>query len=289
MKIATNGVELEVDVRGSGPPVVLIMGIGTQLVHWPEPFCDALAARGHTVIRFDNRDMGCSSRLDHLGVPDLKVMVARALVGLRNTAPYTLSDMAADVVGLLDALGHERAHVAGISMGGMVAQTLAIEHPGRVRSLTSINSTTGDRRFVGQPKALSALFSKRPSSRDSIPDFAVHIMRTLSTPRYPCDEDDVRRTALVAYDRGNNPAGFIRQFGAIMASGSRAKRLRSVRSPTLVLHGSDDPLIPLAAGRATAEAIPGARLRVVEGMGHVFNRSLWPTLVEAIADSAADA
>ncbi len=288
MKVAANGIELEVDVRGSGPPVVLIMGIGAQLLHWPEALCDAVAARGYTVIRFDNRDAGLSTHLHDVRAPALGRMVARALVGLPNTAPYLLADMARDVVGLLDALGHRRAHIVGISMGGMIAQTVAVQHPERVASLTSINSTPGDRRFVGHPRALAALFQPRPRRREDLPEFMVRLMRTLSSARYPCDEDYIREMALVLFDRSNDPAGFIRQFAAILASGSRSRALRGVRVPTMVVHGSDDPLIPLAAGQATAHAIPGARLRVIDGMGHIFNRDLWPVIANAIADSADD-
>lgn len=288
MRVASNGIELEVDVRGQGPAVVLIMGIGTQMIHWPDALCDAIAQQGFTVIRFDNRDVGHSTWLRDAGVPDLRVMVARAVFGLRSQAPYTLHDMAKDVVGLLDALGHRKAHLVGISMGGMIAQTVALDHPERVLSLTSINSTPGDRRFVGSPRALGAILRKRPAGREDMPDFMLHIMRTLSTPQYPCDEADIRAIALASYDRGNNPKGFIRQFAAILASGSRTRRLRQLRVPTLVVHGSDDPLIPVAAGRAMAATIPGARLRVIEGMGHVFNRALLPVIAEAIVDSARD-
>ena len=286
MQIATNGLKLEVDVRGAGEPLVLIMGIGTQLVHWQPDFCDGLVARGFQVIRFDNRDIGRSAWLDHLGTPDLKWMLAKVAIGMKVKAPYRLSDMALDVVGLLDSLGLKKAHLLGISMGGMIAQTVAIEHPHRVSSLVSFNSTTGDREFIGKPSTIGALFSKQPQTREEIGDFALHIWRTLGTARYPPDEVDVRRIALEAYDRGVHPQGFMRQFAAILASGSRRRLLRDVTARTLVIHGSDDPLIPMAAGRATADAVPGARFHVIDGLGHVFNRAAWPELTEAITRHA---
>lgn len=276
-------VELEYDVRGAGPPLVLIMGIGAQLIHWPEPFCDQLAAHGLTVIRFDNRDAGRSTCLEHLPPPRLLPNVLRVLLGRRAHAPYSLSDMAADVVGLLDALELEDAHVVGISMGGMIAQVLAIEHPARVRTLTSFASTPGDRRFA-RPRALASLLEPVPSDRQAAIRRSLKIMKAIGSPDYPMDEAAFLEIAHHAYERGVSSAGFARQFAAILASGNRLRRLADVRAPTLVLHGAEDPLIPLAAGEATAAAIPGAVLEVIPGLGHDLPRPLWPRITARIAD-----
>ncbi|MBT9560865.1 MAG: alpha/beta fold hydrolase [Myxococcales bacterium] len=282
-------IELECDERGAGHPVILIMGIGTQLIHWPDAFCDGLAAQGLRVIRFDNRDVGKSTWLSAFGKPEIRSMIVRSALGLGTTAPYLLSDMAGDVIGLMDGLGLKTAHLVGISMGGMIAQTAAIEHGARIASITSMNSTTGEKRYVGQPRALAALFSGRPTGRADVGDYVMKIMTTLSGPLYPPDEAEVRARAVEAWDRGTNPSGFLRQMAAIIASEQRRTLLSSVRSPALVLHGADDPLIPLAAGRATAAAIPGARLHVIDGLGHVFPRSADRELITAIAGHVHEA
>ncbi len=280
-----NGIELEYDVRGEGPPVVLIMGIGAQLVHWPDPFCDLLADRGVTVVRFDNRDAGLSTHMRAAGAPPVVRSTLRAYLGFGIKAPYTLSDMAADTAGLIEALGHEHAHVVGCSMGGMIAQSLAIEHPGRVRSLVSLMSTPGDKR-LGRLKALATLLEPVPQEREAAIERSLRIMKVLGSPDYPLDEEAFRAVARAAYDRGVCAEAFARQWVAILASGNRTRRLAAVRAPTLVLHGAEDPLIPVGAGEATARAIPGAELEVIPGMGHDLPRPLWPRLVERIAGHA---
>lgn len=284
------GIELCWDERGDGPPVLLVMGIGAQMIYWPEGFCDQLAEEGFRVIRFDNRDVGASSRLHHLGVPPLGRTLLGALGGARIRAPYSLEDMADDTAQLLDALDIEAAHVVGCSMGGMIAQTLAFTHPHRVRSLVSMMSTTGRRAaLMSEPRALRALLSPAARTREAAIENAVALFRVIRSTGFEFDEASVRERAGLAWDRGYDPRGFLRQLAAIAATGDRTARLRFVRAKTLVLHGSVDPLIRPLGGRLTAEAIPGARLEIVEGMGHDLPKGAWPRLVRAIATHAARA
>jgi pimeloyl-ACP methyl ester carboxylesterase len=283
-----NGIELAYQEAGDpdGEPLILIMGLAVQMLGWEEEFCGMLASRGFRVVRFDNRDIGHSTILKECGMPSRYDMFS----GRRASAAYTLSDMAADTFGLMDFLGMDSAHVVGVSMGGMIGQTMAIERPERVRSLVSMMSTTGNRR-VGQPslRAWGVLLSKYPRSRE---DYVARVRRTLTvlgSPDYPMDEERAVELAEAMYDRGHNTAGIIRQIHAIAASGDRTAKLREVKVPTTVLHGSRDPLARPVAGRATAKAIPGARLRIFEGMGHDLPRELWPEFVEEIANNAARA
>ena len=263
------------------PPVLLVMGLGTQMLGWPDEFCEALGGRGAHVIRFDNRDVGLSSHLTDAPQPD----VLAALSGDATSAPYTLSDMAADTVGLLDALELDSAHLVGASMGGMIAQTTAIAYPGRVRSLTSIMSSTGDP-SVGQASqaALSALLSPPAPTRADAIDRTVSIVRVIGSPGFELDEPELRRRTGVAYDRAYDPGGIVRQIVAIAASGDRTAALRSVAVPTLVVHGAADPLVDVSGGRATARAIPGAELVVFDHMGHDLPRPLWAEIVRHIAE-----
>jgi pimeloyl-ACP methyl ester carboxylesterase len=262
------------------PPVLLVMGLGAQMLSWHEGFCAQLVARGLHVIRFDNRDVGLSSHFTESPAPDL----AAALSGDTSSASYTLSDMAADAVGLLDALGLDGAHIVGASMGGMIAQTIAIEHPGQVRSLTSMMSTTGAR-SVGQPKpqALGALAGPAPASRQEVIDRVVRAFRVVGSPGFAVDEAELRERAGRAYDRAYDPVGIARQAVAVIASGDRTARLRSVEVPTLVLHGAADSMCDVSGGLATAEAISGAELVVIQGMGHDLPRALWPEITSRIA------
>jgi pimeloyl-ACP methyl ester carboxylesterase len=286
-----NGIELHYEVTGEGPPLVLIMGIGAQLVAWPEGLIALLADHGFQVIRFDNRDVGLSSKIDGAGrPPPMRPAIARAMLGLPISAPYTLVDMADDVAGLLDHLGMGDAHVAGVSLGGMIAQTLAIVHPSRLRTLTSIMSHTGDRLSgIGSPRAIQALLGPAPRSAAEAGERAVRFTRICGSTGFPIDEDDLRRRAARAYERCFYPRGFLRQFLAALATGSRTEALRFVRVPTLVMHGSDDTLLPPRGGRATARAIPGARFQLIEGMGHDLPRGAWPILADAIAEHARSA
>ena len=282
-RVCANGIELEYEEIGSGPVVLLVMGIGAQLVYWPDAFCERLAARGYRVIRFDNRDVGLSTKIHGVRVESIFRMLARHLAGLPIQAPYTLDDMADDAVGLLDALRISRAHVVGVSMGGMIAQTMAIRHPSRIMSLVSIASHTGDRRFmITGPRAAWALLSKPPKNRDEAMDRAEKFYRTVGSRGFPIDVPGLRARAARAYDRCAYPPGFARQMAAVLASGSRTKSLRKIRVPALVLHGTDDTMLRPAGGQATARAIPGARLVMVKGMGHDLPEGAWPIVIDAI-------
>jgi len=286
-RVKANGIEIAYETFGDGEPLMLIMGIGAPMLYWRDSFCERLSWRGFRVIRLDNRDAGRSTRLQHLGVPDVYRGLARRTLGLPVEAPYSLDDMADDVVGLLDALGLDAAHVVGTSMGGMIAQTLAIRHPARLRSMTSIMSTTGRRRdVVGQPGAMLALFEKPPTNREAAIEQNVRLLKRIGSPAFPAPESELRDLVARSVDRGMFPDGFARQMGAILASGSRHQALRQVTVPTMVLHGSDDPLIPLRGGRATAQAVPGARFAVIEGMGHDMPRPTWPQLLDRIEEIA---
>lgn len=264
-------------------PVVLVMGLGAQLVVWPDGFCQALAERGLPVLRFDNRDVGCSTRLDHLGVAPLRAQMLRWALGLPVRTPYRLEALAEDTAGLLDALGLDRVHVVGASMGGMIAQLLAIRHPRRVASLTSIMSHPGDRLSgLSRPQALRALLRPTPRTREQAQDSWVKLFRVIGSPGFPFDEAAVRERAGLCFDRGLSPRGTLRQMTAILAATDRRPALRSLQVPALVVHGDDDPLIPAHGGRRTAAALPGAELLRIAGMGHDLPRPAWPRIVDAI-------
>jgi pimeloyl-ACP methyl ester carboxylesterase len=262
-----------------GEPLLLVMGLGMQMLFWPDDFCTALAARGFAVARFDNRDVGLSTHLRHAGAPRLGAMLTRPAA----VAPYLLDDMAADAVAVLDALGWSSAHVVGASLGGMIAQTVAIRHPDRVRTLTSIMSTPSPR--IGRPKlgAMAVLGGRDVAGREHAARRLVKVFRVIGSPGYPHDEEWLLEAGRRAYDRGHDPAGVRRQLAAILASGDRRPGLRSVRVPTLVLHGDADPLVRPSGGRATAAAIPGARLIIFRGMGHDLPRQLWSDMIDAIS------
>ena len=270
----------------SDPALLLVMGLATQMIAWHQDFCEELAGRGFYVIRFDNRDVGRSTALKHLPAPTIRQLAFRS----KKAASYTLSDMAADAVGLLDQLGIERAHVVGASMGGMIAQTIAIEHPQRMLSLCSIMSNTGSR-WAGRPKLATyrVLLAVQPTDREQFIQHVLKMYRVIGSPGFDRDEDDLREIAARSYDRGRNPAGSGRQLAAIIASGDRTAGLRTVRVPTVVVHGTKDPLVRPSGGHATARAIPGARLTTVEGMGHDLPREAWPRIIGAIVENAARA
>jgi len=288
MPTATNGpIRIEYETFGEGQPVLLIMGIGAQLILWREGFCQMLADHGFQVIRFDNRDVGLSSKLDHLGTPSMTSIGWHIARRKRFDAAYTLTDMAGDAAAVLDAVGAARAHVVGASMGGMIAQTMACTHPDRLLSLTSIMSSTGQRKVSwGSPKAIMALLKAAPRDRKAAQDGGVALFRAIGSPGYPLDEAEVRELAGQGWDRCHHPAGFMRQLAAILASGNRTRHLGGITAPTLVIHGEGDPLIPVAGARATAEAIPGARLVTFPGMGHDLPRELWPAITDLIAEHA---
>jgi pimeloyl-ACP methyl ester carboxylesterase len=258
------------------------MGLGTQMIAWPEVFCARLAQRGFYVIRFDNRDCGRSTRVRGRP-PTVRELVARRI----ENPPYTLSDMAADAAGLLRGLGYGSAHVVGASMGGMIAQVLAVEHPALVRSLTSMMASTGSR-WRGQP-ALSTyryLLRRAPTEREAFVAHMMEVFEAIGSRRLYRDRERLRATAERSYERGVNPAGTGRQLGAILASGDRTAALRAVTAPTLVIHGTDDPMVNPTGARATVRVIPGAQLMMVPGMGHDLPDEAWPQLIEAIAGHA---
>jgi len=276
-----NGIEICYESTGaeSDSPILLVAGLGMQLTGWPEEWCDRLAAAGHFVIRFDNRDIGLSTHLGEFGKPDLLGWLG----GRDPNVGYGLADMADDAAGLLDHLGIESAHTVGISMGGMIAQVLAINHAPRVRSLCSIMSTTGDR-AVGQPSAaaVTAVLRAAPETRAAAIDYAVEMFEIIGSPGYPPDVELDRERFAAAYDRDHDPDGVARQLGAILTSGDRTGALHQVSVSTLVIHGDSDPLIDVSGGDATAQAIPGADLLIVEGMGHDLPTQLYDRLLDAI-------
>ncbi|ADU39471.1 pimeloyl-ACP methyl ester carboxylesterase [Variovorax boronicumulans] len=282
-----NGVEIAWDSFGdpAASPLVLIMGLGAQMVAWDDAFCARLAeAGGHRVIRFDNRDIGHSTHLSHLGVPDIQALMLQAMAGKPLSVPYTLRDMADDCIGLLDALGIERAHIVGASMGGAIGQEMAIHHPQRMRSFTSIMSTTGDPALPPPtPEALAVLFSPTPLTFDAYLAHYKKIWRVLRGPGFPLDEARDAERAQLIFLRGLNPGGVARQLAAVFASGNRKPALRDVRVPTLVIHGDADPLVPVACGVDVADAIAGAKLLRIPRMGHALPISMWPQIIDAIA------
>ncbi len=269
---SANGITIEYESFGdpASPPVLLIMGLAAQLTRWDTAFCEALADEGFFVIRFDNRDVGLSTWLDDMAPAP---------------PPYSLSDMADDAAGLLDALGLRAAHIVGASMGGMIAQTFAISHPERTLTLVSIMSTTGDR-SVGQPTpdALNALMASRPTTREEAIELGVRVSAVIGSPGYPQDEQRERDQIAAAFDRAFHPAGFARHLAAINSQPDRTEALGGIRMPTLVIHGEADPLVTPTGGKATADAIPDARLMLVPGMGHNLPPELFGELVDNMAE-----
>jgi pimeloyl-ACP methyl ester carboxylesterase len=265
------------------PAMLLVMGLGTQMLGWHEGFCEQLAARGFFVIRYDNRDIGRSTHFKGRKPPTIKQLLLRD----KAAASYSLADMADDGAGLLDHLGIERAHVVGASMGGMIAQLIAANHPERVLSLASIMSNTGHR-WKGMPGLrIYPMFMRRPpDNREGAIESTVSTFRMIGSPAFPFDEEELRRVAQLSYERGYNPAGTARQLAAIITSGDRVEDLRRVTAPTVVIHGTRDLMVRPSGGRATAKAIPGARLVEIEGMGHDLPRELWDRIVDAIVSNA---
>lgn len=291
MRIQANGVSLEVEDSGEGgtqagrPVVVLVMGLGLQLVSWPASLLDALLAAGYRVIRFDNRDVGLSQKFDQLGVPNLLWESVKHQLGWRVQAPYTVRDMAQDTLGVMDALGVRQAHVVGVSMGGMIAQRVALAAPERVLSLTSVMSSSGARYLPG-PKAhvVQALLGRpRSYSEEGILEHYMHLFRVIGSPGFPADEAELRERVRLSVRRSFHPAGTARQLAAVAADTRRADELPRIKRPTLVVHGTDDPLVPFPCGQDVARRISGARLVAVRGMGHdlppgVVERMLEPLL-----------
>ncbi|MCA2223177.1 alpha/beta fold hydrolase [Nonomuraea aurantiaca] len=270
---AANGIEIAYETFGSpgGRPLLLIMGLGAQLIHWDDELCELLAEQGHHVVRFDNRDAGLSTHLHDEGVPTLG-----------TSSSYLLDDMADDAAGLMDALGWTAAHVVGASMGGMIAQTLAIRHPERVLTLTSIMSTPGPDVAPPTPEASAVLLAAPPTDRDGVLAQSLETWAVIGSPGFDLDRERILRLSGQAYDRCFDPPGTTRQLAAILVSGDRTERLGTLGVPALVIHGEDDRLVPVAGGHATAAAIPGATLLTFPGMGHDLPRPLWPDIVGAI-------
>ena len=288
-RVAVNGIELAYDAFGApdAPPILLIMGLGCQMIDWKDEFCSMLAAQGFRVIRFDNRDVGESTTFDAAGHPSIDAMLAALGRGERVEAPYLLQDLVADTIGLLDVLGIERTHVVGLSMGGMIAQLLAAGHPERVLTLTSIMSSTGEPGLPpSTPEAWACL--TEPLETELGPFIAQYLRKwqVYCGPAYPFDPNAGKEHAVRVFARGIHPAGRDRQMAAILASGSRKEALAAVSCPTLVIHGASDPVVRIAGGRATANAIAGAELLTIEGMGHDLPKAVWPRVVDAIARHA---
>jgi len=262
--------------------MLLVMGLGAQLIAWPEMFVERLTARGFFTIRFDNRDSGLSTKFE--GMPDFMALLS----GDKSSAPYLVEDMAEDAVGVLDELGLERAHVVGVSMGGMITQALVINHPSRVLSATSIMSTTGDV-TVGAPtgEAVSAMLRPAAANREEAIAASVASSKVISSPGFPFDIDLMTRRAAAAYDRSYCPEGTARQLGAILASPDRTEGLRQLKMPFLVIHGEEDPLVTVSGGKATAAAVPEARLMLIPGMGHDLPEAKWDQIIDAIVDTTA--
>ena len=289
-QIAANGLTFEYETYGdpAAPPLLLIMGLGAQLTLWPIELVEALVARGYRVIRYDNRDIGLSSKFTAAGVPDLPAVMMALMSGKPPALPYTLADMADDAAALLTALGIDQAHIVGASMGGMIAQLVAINHAGRVRSRTSILSTTGNPALPpAKPEAMAALM-ERPTTAEltDVLALGLRITRAIGSPGYPAPEAPLRQRIERDFRRSFHPTGAGRQMAAIMADGDRRERLKAVTAPTLVIHGEDDPLVPVEGGKDTAAAIPGATLLTIPGMGHDLPLELVDRIADAIAGVA---
>ena len=288
-KAKANNIEIEYETFGdpSSKPLLLVMGLGAQMIAWLDEFCMKFVDKGFYVIRFDNRDIGLSTKFEEAGVPDLMKQVIAVQRGETITPPYTLDDMADDAVGLLDALNIEKAHICGASMGGMIVQIIAFRHPTRVLSLTSIMSTTGNPDLPqAKPEAMQVLLAPAPTEREAFIEESVRRRRILYGSGFPYDVEKQREIAAITYDRSFYPQGMVRQTVAILANGNRASKLGSIKVPTLIIHGGDDPLVPVEGGKETAESIDGADLIIIDGMGHSLPPETWPQIVDAIAKNA---
>ena len=294
MQLCANGISIEVEDHGSpaGEPLLLVMGLGMQLVAWHEDFVAGLVARGFRVIRFDNRDIGLSQRFDHFGVPNLMLDSLRFAVGLNVKSSYRVADMADDAVGVLDALGIGSAHVCGASMGGMIAQHMALRHPQRLKSLTLMMTTSGSRHLPGPTlKVRSALISRpaEPHTIASVIDHSVRLYRLIGSPGYPASDDYLNDRLGMAVRRSYRPQGTARQMVAIAADGNRSPWLSRIKLPVQIIHGRDDPLVPVAAGHDLAAKISGAEIDVIDGMGHDLPKPLWPRFTAGISKVAGRA
>lgn len=287
-----NGIRIAYDTFGerSQPAFLLIAGNGAQMLFWDAALCDRLARTGLFVIRFDNRDAGLSTKFDAAGIPDIMATIKAVMAGKVVESAYSLEDMADDAVGLLAALGIEKAHICGASMGGMIAQVVAYRHPEQVLSLTSIMSSTGNPGLTqGKPEAIAAVVAPPPEEREAYIAHNLDTWRKIWSPGFPFEEERARAFLEKSFDRSHYPQGMARQNAALMVSGDRRPSLSAIQAPTLVIHGADDPLIPVEAGQDTALSIPGARLLVIDGMGHDLPTGAWAAIVSAIAQHVKQA
>lgn len=285
--VTANGIQIEYETFGenTSPPLLLVIGLGGQMIFWEEKLCKQLAEEGLYVIRFDNRDSGLSTKFDEAGVPDIMEVFTARMKGEEITAPYTLDDMADDSVGLLETLGIEKAHICGMSMGAAIAQTIAIRHPSYVLSLISIYGTTGNPELPQpKPEVFNVFITPPPEEREGCIQHFINGFKTLAGPGFPFDEEWHRKIADQSYDRAFYPQGVALQLAAIVAHGNRKSALASVTAPTLVIHGTDDPIVLVEGGKDTAETIPGAELLLIEGMGHDLptGKGAWPQIIDAI-------
>ena len=283
--VTANEIQIEYDTFGdpSSSPLLLIMGLGEQMIGWDEELCKQLASRDLYVIRFDNRDVGLSSKIDEAGVPNTVEVFAALMKGEKANIPYTLDDMADDAIGLLDALNIEKAHIFGVSLGGMIAQIMAIRYSSRVWSLTSMASITGNPELpLGKPELFVELVNPPPTEHEAYIENRVNLILALAGSKFPMDEQRTREHLEQSYGRSYYPPGNARHGVAGAVNSDRTQDLKSVRAPTLVIHGSEDPLFPVGQGKAIAAAVPGAKLMIIEGMGHAFPPEVWPLLVNAI-------
>lgn len=289
-EITANGITIHYDEHGpaDAEPIMLIMGFSAQMTMWPQELVDALVGHGFRVIRHDNRDIGLSHKFEGVKAPGIVRHSLMRRIGLRPKVPYTLADMADDSAGVLEGLGIDRAHVVGGSMGGMIAQHLAARHPAKVRSLTSVFSTPGDSKLPPAKREAMEVLIKRPATFDEevLVEHGMKVSRTIGSPGFPASEDSLRERTRALVQRSVYPQGAVRQMAAIIADGERTKMLRQITAPTLVLHGEDDPLIPVAHGHATAAAIPGAKIETIPGWGHDVPLELVDRLAGAIASHA---
>lgn len=291
--IQANGITIEYESFGAhdAPPILLIMGLGGQLTLWPVELCEALVAHGFRVIRYDNRDIGLSTKFDDAGVPDIAALMMASFTGKTPEVAYTLDDMAADAAGLLDALGIDRAHIVGASMGGMIAQNFAANYPERTLSLTSIMSTTGNPAIPPAKPEAMAVLTNRPATADpeALMAFLANAARVIGSPAYPASEERLMARICADLERSHSPTGYVRQMAAIIAAGDRRARLAAITAPTLVIHGDADPLVSIEGGRDTAASIKGAELKVIPGMGHDLPLELVETIADAVAGAASRA
>ncbi len=288
-KAKVNNIELEYDTFGdpTSKPLLLVMGLGAQMIFWLEEFCEQLVNQGFYVIRFDNRDVGLSTKIEKAGVPNVIGAITAAQKGEQVKSPYSLEDMADDAMGVLDALNIDKAHICGASMGGMIVQLITIRHPNRVLSLTSIMSSTGNPELPqAKPEVLQLLFKPAPTEREAYIEESVKRRLILYGSGFTMDEDLARKLAGQAFDRCFYPQGMMRQLMAIIANGNRKSALAAIKVPTLVIHGGDDPLVPVEGGKDTAEAIHGSELIIIDGMGHSLPPETWTQITEAITENS---